>query len=376
MIKVNNISFKYFDNIIFNNASFSLPSKGVFLLKGNNGSGKTTLFKIIFGKLKLNNGSIQIDNLMINNKTSNETLKTIKNNILYIPQEGDFIDFLNAKENANLDKMLEKNKSYSLSFLNNKEFENKNINQLSNGEKILISLEKLINTKKKIVLLDEITDYIDSNNTKKIIDIIKKASKESLILIITHDERIIKEFSDSLLIKDKKIKQNYNYSYIENTNHLDSKEKSIKSLCKLFIKRNKILNIILCLILSIFTSISLFFLSVTTYPYCNHLNDVIGNGYYTYAKKYSDLKILDYNITNKITSFSYLSTNDIEIVVKEFDCNVFEKNNILLSKDLSQNGKIKISKEEYENEIKNKRIINNKIKINLYGYLYNQSILF
>lgn len=172
MIKVNNISFKYFDNIIFNNASFSLPSKGVFLLKGNNGSGKTTLFKIIFGKLKLNNGSIQIDNLMINNKTSNETLKTIKNNILYIPQEGDFIDFLNAKENANLDKMLEKNKSYSLSFLNNKEFENKNINQLSNGEKILISLEKLINTKKKIVLLDEITDYIDSNNTKKIIDII------------------------------------------------------------------------------------------------------------------------------------------------------------------------------------------------------------
>ena len=49
MIEVKNLSKKYDEAIVFDNASFTLPSTGLFILNSDNGSGKTTLLKILVG---------------------------------------------------------------------------------------------------------------------------------------------------------------------------------------------------------------------------------------------------------------------------------------------------------------------------------------
>lgn len=60
---------------------------------------------------------------------------------------------------------------------------------MSNGEKVLITLERAINENKNIILLDECSDFLDDYNTNIIIDSIKKISDKSLIIIVSHDEK-------------------------------------------------------------------------------------------------------------------------------------------------------------------------------------------
>ena len=71
MINISHLSFSYDDEIIFDDANLSLPSKGIYILRGNNGCGKTTLFKLLLGDLNIQKGQIIINDIEINKKNKN-----------------------------------------------------------------------------------------------------------------------------------------------------------------------------------------------------------------------------------------------------------------------------------------------------------------
>ena len=149
MIAINNLTFGYNNKLIFNQASLVLPDKGVIILKGDNGSGKSTLLKII--SCDLINDDIQLE---YNHIAINETNRNyLTNHITYITQTNNFVSFLNASENASLNNLINNKEINPLTLLNNEKFKNKKENQLSNGEKVLITLERAINENKDIILL-------------------------------------------------------------------------------------------------------------------------------------------------------------------------------------------------------------------------------
>lgn len=61
MLKVENITKKYGDNVAVDNLSFTVDEGEIFGLLGENGAGKTTTFRIIMGLLEPNEGKVTLD---------------------------------------------------------------------------------------------------------------------------------------------------------------------------------------------------------------------------------------------------------------------------------------------------------------------------
>lgn len=62
ILDVKNLCIKFGEQVVFNDASFSINKNGFYCLMGRNGCGKTTLFKAIFGLINYQSGSIKILN--------------------------------------------------------------------------------------------------------------------------------------------------------------------------------------------------------------------------------------------------------------------------------------------------------------------------
>lgn len=369
MIEAKNISYNYANKDIFENASCKLPSNGVILLLGDNGVGKTTFFKLIMGELKLKKGYIKINNILINENVSKKNLDLIKDNVAYVSQKDDFIDFLNAQENANIKNLLEHKKNSKLSLLDNDIYNKKNKNQLSNGEKVMISLQRAINDDKKIILLDEATDFLDNKNTHKIIKIIKKMAMDKLIVIISHDERVIKEFDKKIIIDEKKITQNFCFNYsINEIPSFSASRKSIFQISKKLLKKNFLVLFLSILLFTLFNSITLFGFNTITYSFDESIKQAISEGYYSYTKEYNDVYIDNINLSNTLKSNSLLSKNDLELIDQNFIIDYCQKFGILISKKIQSNGKIRITNDVYTKALKQGKIEDEKIKIHIYYY--------
>lgn len=211
MIEIKNLTKIFGDKIIFDSASFSLPSKGLFILDSDNGSGKTTLLKILIGRESAQNGEIVFDGKRVENLASYCT---------YLDQKFNFVSFLTLKDNYNLKSFIYKGRNAQIDEKNMAFIKRRRPSKLSEGEKILLLLEKAFNEEEPIILLDEVTSHLDDENTKIVLDKIIEISKSKLVLLATHDFRIDSHGLNKLTINNKKIiVENVNVD-LENTGDL------------------------------------------------------------------------------------------------------------------------------------------------------------
>ena len=181
---------------------------------GPSGSGKSTLMNIIGCLSTPTSGTYILDNMEVQKLNENE-LSSIRNKeIGFIFQKYNLINKLNVKENVELpliykkvkkkdreiiiDEMLEK-----LGILDKK---NKYPNQLSGGECQRVAIARALATNPNIILADEPTGALDSNNGKQLLNIITNLNKEGkTVIIITHDMSIASLCNRMIQMKDGKI---------------------------------------------------------------------------------------------------------------------------------------------------------------------------
>ena len=192
MINIKDLTLKLDNLIIFENAQINIPKDKITVLTGSNGVGKTTLLKIISGILKPNKGTIE---------------KNYKE-LFYLPQrikypqgitlkeyiESSFYKqnwkwFLSKEEEKQIDDVLE------LLELTNKK--DTLIDNLSSGELQKANIALGLISKADILLLDEPTSNMDLINQIKVLDIIKKLSKNGIsCLIVLHDINLSTSYGD------------------------------------------------------------------------------------------------------------------------------------------------------------------------------------
>lgn len=206
-IEFKNVAYSYDSYNIFENLSFNINKGDFVFVKGDSGVGKSTLFKILTKQINDYKGKVIVDNTNIKNLSVND----IRNNICFVSQnEIIFTDtilnnitlFKEATKKelekviriTGIDKFL-KEKNISLNFLLEE-----NGHNISGGERQRILLARALLQNKKILILDETTNGIDTLSEENIVRKVKEEYDVTLILI-SHRYDNLKLFNKVFEIK-------------------------------------------------------------------------------------------------------------------------------------------------------------------------------
>ena len=233
MIKVNNISKIYKNKRIktigLRKVSISFPNKGLVAICGESGSGKTTLLNCI-GGLENYLGQIQIGSKRFNNRIPNKLRRSF---FSFVFQDF-FLDeeltvYENIKGLKKKDKSIYDEVLSALKKLGIEKLINRKISTLSGGQKQRVAIARCLFNNPKVILADEPTAHLDSQNRKVIFEILKSISKDCLVILVTHEKKIVTEYADRVItLEDGKIVDDTNPYEFKNEEDFNLKtEKSI-----------------------------------------------------------------------------------------------------------------------------------------------------
>jgi zinc transport system ATP-binding protein len=204
-LEVKNVYFKYENEWVLEDISFSLNDKEFMAIIGPNGGGKTTLLKIILGFLKPSRGEVLIYG---EPPTKNRTL------IGYVPQYTTFsLDVPITVFDIVLQGRLKRGKffytkedkkkvSEILERLNLTDFQNRKIKDLSGGQRQKVLIARALAVEPKILIMDEPTSAIDIKGQKEILDLIE--TLEVTRVVVSHDIKILLRDVDKIAYIHKK----------------------------------------------------------------------------------------------------------------------------------------------------------------------------
>ena len=195
------------------NVSFSVEKGEFIAIVGPSGSGKSTLLHILGGVDVPTSGNVIIDKTDISQL--NETALAIfrRRQIGLVYQFYNLIPILTVEENLTLPLLLDGKKPDAKTvgnLVNQLGLEQRLQhlpNQLSGGQQQRVSIGRALINNPALLLADEPTGNLDSENSRDIISLLRRFNKQSnqTVIIITHDERIALSADRVIAIEDGKI---------------------------------------------------------------------------------------------------------------------------------------------------------------------------
>lgn len=184
IIQCNNLSKSFGDKLLFEDVNLSVKNGQKIALLGDNGVGKTTLLRILLGKEPPTNGNIWIS----------ESVK-----IGYLEQEVNLLNPQNTvldevRSSTNYDITTIRTLLGCLLFIEDEAL--KRIESLSMGEKVRVTLAKLILGGFNLLLMDEPTNFLDIKS-REVIEEALKWYKGSLIFV-SHDRYFVSKIADTI----------------------------------------------------------------------------------------------------------------------------------------------------------------------------------
>ncbi|WP_337895653.1 ATP-binding cassette domain-containing protein [Mesomycoplasma ovipneumoniae] len=198
MIKIENLTKKIDNKIIFDNLNLDIPSRKITFIIGKSGIGKTTLINLIAGFTKKDSGKISF--LDENGSEIKTPLVDVVfqdfNLITNISSENNIL-IANNVINRLLDpKELEQQAKYvSIESQQLKQ----NVNDLSGGEKQRIAILRSLSRDSDFILLDEPTGNLDFENGVSVFENLKNIAKNKTILVVSHNLEFAKKYADKII---------------------------------------------------------------------------------------------------------------------------------------------------------------------------------
>lgn len=202
--------------------SFDVEQGEFVAIVGPSGSGKSTLLHILGGVDTPTSGTVNIAGTDIGKLDETRLAIFRRRNIGLIYQFYNLIPILNVEENMTLPILLDGKKpdKQLLKDLVNKLGLKERLkhlpNQLSGGQQQRVSIGRALMNHPAILLADEPTGNLDSENSKEIISLLRKFNRENnqTVIIITHDERIALSADRVITIEDGKITRDASFGEV------------------------------------------------------------------------------------------------------------------------------------------------------------------
>ena len=230
LVEINDLTLSVNGDILLDNVSFKVKRNKKIALIGENGCGKTTLIKEI---IRNNNPAIKINPRV---------------RIGYFDQSQEILDnqksiLDNIKKDSSFDETFIRINLNLFGFKGDDVY--KKVGVLSGGEKVKVSLCKIILEDNNFLILDEPTNYLDIESIKALEESLQNTDKT--MLIVSHDRAFINTVCNYIIeIKNNKIEEfNGNYkNYIEHKANRNTKSSDKKNNEEILILENKISRII------------------------------------------------------------------------------------------------------------------------------------
>lgn len=192
------------------NASFTVPKGEFVAVVGESGSGKSTLLNMIGALDTPTSGKVLIDNNDIFTMNDNSLTIFRRRNIGFIFQSFNLIPELTVEQNIIFPVLLDyqkPDKKYLeelLSVLNLEKRRRHLPSELSGGQQQRVAIGRALITRPSLILADEPTGNLDSQNSSEVIALLKEASKkyEQTIIMITHNRSITQAADRVLQVSD------------------------------------------------------------------------------------------------------------------------------------------------------------------------------
>ena len=190
--------------------SFSVPKGEYVAIVGESGSGKSTLLNMIGALDTPTSGKVVIGGKEIFSMNDNRLTVFRRRNIGFIFQAFNLIPELTVEQNIIFPVLLDYQKpdrkylEELLTVLNLKERRNHLPSQLSGGQQQRVAIGRALITRPSLILADEPTGNLDTQNSSEVISLLKEASRkyEQTIIMITHNRSIAQSADRILQVSD------------------------------------------------------------------------------------------------------------------------------------------------------------------------------
>ena len=190
--------------------SFSVPKGEYVAIIGESGSGKSTLLNMIGALDTPTSGKVKIGGKDIFSMDDRKLTVFRRRNIGFIFQAFNLIPELTVEQNIIFPVLLDYQKPDQkyleelLTVLNLKERRNHLPSQLSGGQQQRVAIGRALITRPSLILADEPTGNLDTQNSSEVITLLKEASKkyEQTIIMITHARNLAQTADHVLQVSD------------------------------------------------------------------------------------------------------------------------------------------------------------------------------
>ena len=219
LINVNNLSKSFRrgerDFFAIDNVSFDVKEKDFINIIGKSGSGKSTLLTLLSAIIEPTSGDILVEGKNLSDMDDEEKSGYRNEFIGYVPQSLGTLPTLNVLDNVRLPYFFKKREGNGverarmlLDMCGILDLENDFCKNLSGGELKRVLIARALMNEPKILIADEPTSDLDSKTTIEIMNMLKEINeKGTTIIIVTHDNDLLKYGSRLLEMTDGKLNE-------------------------------------------------------------------------------------------------------------------------------------------------------------------------
>ena len=212
MIRLDDLGKTHINNNILTvgieHISVSLDINEFVMITGESGSGKSTLLQILAGTDHYSYGRMIVDSENVEYYGEDDWEKYRRDKVAIVHQDFQLIEDISVYRNIEI--------AYSLNHDDKSKYEeaineiiyqtglsgqaNKKINSLSGGQKQRVAIARALAKDTPIILADEPTGNLDSAASKEVAQLLKKISKNKLIIVVTHNEEYFENVATRHLV--------------------------------------------------------------------------------------------------------------------------------------------------------------------------------
>ena len=215
MIKITNLHKSFEEHVVIKSLDVEFPDNGLIAIVGPSGCGKTTLLNVISGIDQKVSGEVLFNGVDVTKMSKQEVLDYRLHQLGYVFQSFNLIPLETGERNVSL--VLNSSTNASKQFRNRKlkrlfrifgveHLRKQKVINMSGGEKQRIAILRAVVNNPKVILCDEPTGALDEKNSHEIMKIIRQISVNSLVLVVSHDEELMRKYADEIIrLKDGEI---------------------------------------------------------------------------------------------------------------------------------------------------------------------------